>query len=142
MFVAPLVALVLALTLSQTLRAADAPAASTGTVSVTVNGPDGKPVEGATVRVTQHMGKSAKSGDSADSKTDTKLADSSSTAKPAAVAEGKTDKDGKVKLEDIAAGDYNLSANLKGTGSARQKITVKAGDNLDVELKLAPKASK
>ena len=135
MFVAPLVALALAITYSQVLRAADAPAAATGSVSVTVSDKDGKPVEGATVRVTQPR--------AAAGKTEAKLADDNKTpaAKNAAVAEGKTDKDGKVKLENIAAGDYNLAANLKGQGNARQKITVKAGETLEVALKLAPRAN-
>jgi hypothetical protein len=139
LFTAPLVALALVLTYSQALRAADAPATATGTVSVTVNDKDGKPVEGATVRITQPKTAAAKSSDNSAPK----LADDSkgTGGKAAPVAEGKTDKDGKAKLENIAAGDYNLSANLKGTGNARQKITVKAGDTLEVSLTLAPRSS-
>ena len=133
MFVAPLVALVLALTYSQALRAADVTA--TGTVSVTVTDKDGKPVEGATVRITAHKPGGKNAGATAN------LADAPTT-RPAPVAEGKTDAEGKAKLENVAAGDYNLSANLKGAGQARQKITVKAGDTLEVELKLAPRAPK
>jgi protocatechuate 3,4-dioxygenase beta subunit len=136
MFVAPLVALVVSLSLAQHLKAADAPApgAATGTVSVTVTDKDGKPVEGATVRITE-SNKTAKSGSA-----EPKLADAGAAKEKAApIAEGKTDKDGKAKLENIAAGSYNLSANLKGTGNARQKITVKAGETLDVALKLAPR---
>src|SRR3954467_5605650 len=140
MFVAPLVAIALALTYSQALRAADAPAAATGTVSVTVTDKDGKAVEGATVRITEHKAGGAKAG------ADAKLADDNkggaAGSKMAPIAEGKTDKDGKAKLENIAAGEYNLSANLKGQGNAREKITVKAGETLDVALKLAPKAAK
>ena len=104
MFVAPLVALVLALTYSQALRAADVTA--TGTVSVTVTDKDGKPVEGATVRITAHKPGGKNAGATAN------LADAPTT-RPAPVAEGKTDAEGKAKLENVAAGDYNLSANLK-----------------------------
>src|SRR5439155_25511535 len=118
--------------------AADAPAAATGSVSVTVSDKDGKPVEGATVRITQPKTAAGKT-----EKSEPKLADDTKPAagKNAAIAEGKTDKDGKAKLENIAAGDYNLAANLKGVGNARQKITVKAGETLDVALKLAPRAN-
>jgi hypothetical protein len=141
-FVAPLIALALALAYSHVLRAADAPAATTGTVSVTVNDKDGKPVEGATVRLTVPKNAAPKTAD----KSNPTLADGTQApaagGKGAPVAEGKTDKDGKATLENVAAGDYNLSANLKGVGNARQKVTVKAGDTLTVSLQLAPKAAK
>ena len=48
-------------------------------------------------------------------------------------------KDGKCTLEKIPAGDYNLSSNLKGTGNARKKVSVKAGETLSVELSLKPR---
>src|SRR5437899_894874 len=135
-FVAPLMALVLAIAFSQLVRADDKPAVATGTVSVTVTDKDGKAVEGATVRILAPKMAAAKSD-----KADQKLADDSKPAekqpKNTAVAEGKTDKDGKVTLENVPAGEYNLAANLRGTGNARQKITVKAGETLSVELKLA-----
>jgi len=136
-FVAPVMALVLAMAFSQMIRAEDKPATATGTVEVTVQDKDGKPVEGATVRVTV-TNKSAKGA--------AKLADTPAPAEkpahPAPVAEAKTGADGKAKLENVPAGDYNLAANLKGQGSARQKITVKAGESVSVELKLAPRQPK
>ena len=138
-FVAPFVALALALTYAQALRAADAPATETGKIAVTVTDKDGKPVEGATVRVIAPKAAARNSDKSAPQ--------AAGDAKPAGakippVAEGKTDKDGKATLENIPAGAYNLSANLKGSGSARQKVTVKAGDTLDVSLQLRPRAGK
>jgi hypothetical protein len=142
-FVAPLVALALALTYAKALRAADAPAAdaTTGKVAVTVTDKDGKPVEGATVRVTAPKAAAGKTSDKSAPQAAGDKAAGGKNAAPA-VAEGKTDKDGKATLENIPAGDYNLSANLKGQGNARQKITVKAGDTLTVSLQLAAKAGK
>ena len=148
--VSPLVAVSMVLAFSYVLRAADAPAA-TGTVSVTVKDKDGKPAEGVTVRVTAP--RQAAPAPAAPAKPN--LADEApkpaEEPKPApgagagnrapAIAEGKTDKEGKVTLEKVPAGDFNLSANLRGQGSARQKITVKAGETLAVELKLAPRTT-
>src|SRR4051812_36988589 len=93
MFVAPMLAMVLAVAF--TVRADDKPAVATGTVTVTVMDKDGKGVEGATVRVTAPRQGAAKTG-----QTDQKLADDNKTpaAKPTPVAEGKTDKDGKATL--------------------------------------------
>jgi hypothetical protein len=137
-FVAPLMVLALALAYSHVVRAEDA--AATGSVSVTVTDKDGKAVEGATVRVTMPRAKNgeAKTGDA---KTLADDGSASTTARPTPVAEGKTDKDGKATLDKVPAGDYNVSANLKGVGSARQKVSVKAGETLSVELKLAPRNS-
>jgi hypothetical protein len=138
-FIAPIVAMALALSLSHFVRAEDAPAAATGTVAVTVLDKDGKAVEGATVRITAPRQAAAK--------TDQKLADEqkpadSNKTKTAPVAEGKTDKDGKVTLEKVPAGTYNLSANLKGVGAApRHKLEVKANETVTVELKLAPRGT-
>jgi len=133
-FVAPVMALVLAMAFAQWTRAEDKPAAAAGTIEVSVLDKDGKPVEGATVRVTApHQGAA---------KAEPKAADETPKAKATPVAEGKTGADGKAKLENVPAGDYNLSANLKGQGQARQKVSVKAGETLSVELKLAPRPAK
>ena len=134
MFVAPMMALMLAIAF--TVRAEDKPAVATGTVTVTVTDKDGKAVEGATVRITpprQAAGKNA----------EPKLADDTKTppAKNTPVDQGTTDKDGKATLENVPVGEYNLAANLKGTGNARQKITVEAGKTLNVELKLAQRGA-
>ena len=137
MFVAPMMALVL--TIAFTVRAEDKPAAATGTVTVTVTDKDGKAVEGATVRITAP--RQAKNGAAAAA--EPKLADDTGKTgtKSTPVAQGTTDKDGKATLENVPVGEYNLSANLKGTGNARHKITVEAGKTLNVELKLAQKST-
>src|SRR3954466_7755051 len=137
-FVAPVMALVLAMAFSQMIRAEDKPATAGGTVEVTVQDKDGKPVEGATVRVTEGKagGNKAKTAKLADAP-----AAGEKPARPAPIAESKTGADGKAKLENVPAGDYNLAANLKGQGSARQKITVKAGETVSVELKLAARGA-
>src|SRR4051812_7537853 len=105
-FVAPVMALVLAMAFSQMIRAEDKPATATGTVEVTVQDKDGKRVEGATVRVPA-TNKPARGA--------AKLADppapAEKPARPAPVAEGKTGADGKAKLKNVPAGDYNLAAN-------------------------------
>ena len=137
--VLPLVAVAALTTLSFVSRADDsskAAAAATGTVSVTVTDSNDKPVEGATVRITVPHGATTKPSDSA-----AKQADGAAGEKPknAPVAMDKTDKDGKVTLKDVPAGDYNINAGMKGVGYARDKVTVKAGDTVDVALKLAPR---
>jgi hypothetical protein len=134
MFAAPMMALVLAVAFS--VRAEDKPAAATGTVSVTVTDKDGKAVEGATVRITPPRTAAAKNAEP-------KLADDTgkTQTKATPVATGTTDKDGKATLENVPVGEYNLSASLKGSGNARQKISVKAGETLTVALKLAQKST-
>ncbi|HEX3356415.1 MAG TPA: carboxypeptidase-like regulatory domain-containing protein [Tepidisphaeraceae bacterium] len=136
-FAASVFGLVLVLAVAQAVRADDQPPAATGTVSVTVSDKDGKPVQGVTVRVTAHK-QSAKG----DKGATTQPTDAAAGGKADPIASGTTDADGKATLQSVPAGDYNLSANLKGQGTARQKITVKAGEPLSVDLKLAAKASK
>ena len=128
-----LVLLAILLVGSRYARGEDQPGTA-GTISVTVLDKDGKPVEGATVRVTAPKQVATR---------EPKLADEQKPAeKPKAipVAEARTDRDGKATLEKIPAGSFNLAANLKGVGTARQKISVKAGETLSVELKLMPRA--
>jgi hypothetical protein len=45
---------------------------------------------------------------------------------------------GKFAIKDLAAGDYVLSARLKGTGNAKQRITVADGETTTVKLSLTP----
>src|SRR5262245_46604725 len=100
MFASLMVVVALVLFGSRVVRAEDQPTAATGGVSVTVVDKDGKPVEGATVRVTAPKQALPR---------EPKLADDSKTAeKPKAtpVAEGRTDKNGNLMLEKIPAGAY------------------------------------
>jgi len=157
---APVVAFGLLFSLAGTrASAADAPAASgdKGTVSGTVTDKDGKPVANCPVRLfhpMDHAGGGKKGGGEhgdADKGTDkkadkdaagtdrkaTQLADKPAKGdKPVPVASGTTDSDGKFTLNDVPVGDYMVIANLKGTGSAREKVTVKSGETATVSLKL------
>jgi Carboxypeptidase regulatory-like domain len=137
-FAASVFGLVLVMVLAQAVRADDQPPAATGSVSVTVTDKDGKPVQGVTVRVTAH--KQSAKGDKGATTQPADAAAAGTKADP--IASATTDADGKATLPSVPVGDYNLSANLKGQGNARQKITVKAGEPLSVELKLAAKAPK
>src|SRR6185369_10583619 len=94
MFVSPIVVLSLMLC-TRIARGEDQPAA-TGSISVTVQDKDGKPVEGATVRVTAAKQAAPKAQNLAD--TPPAPADK---PKNTPLAEGKTDKDGKVTLEKV-----------------------------------------
>jgi prealbumin domain-containing protein len=136
-FVAPMAALVMALAFSYAVRAADdqQAAAATGTVTVTVT-KDGKPIEGASVRILKPRVHGATTAQHADQSAADDTKPASSKMKNPPVAEGKTDKDGKLTLEKVPAGEYNVTASLKSEGYARQKLTVKAGETADVELKL------
>jgi hypothetical protein len=147
--VLPLVAVAAMTTLAFVTRADDAAksgAAATGTVTVTVTDSSDKPVEGATVKVMLPHGATTKPADAAAQQADEGngnggAANGGQHTRPAPVAQDKTDKDGKVTLKDIPAGDYNVTATMKKVGFAHDKVTVKAGDNVDVSLKLAPRTS-
>jgi len=52
--------------------------------------------------------------------------------KPPAVAEGKTDAEGKFSLSGIPAGKYAVHAMLKGKGRGNAKVTVEDGKTADV----------
>ena len=71
-----------------------------------------------------------------------KPAEGSKPARPKPVAKTKTDAQGKFELE-APAGKYRVMANMKGQGSARADVEVKAGETKDVGTltlkKMAPK---
>jgi hypothetical protein len=59
------------------------------------------------------------------------------------VAKTMSEADGSYTLADVPAGDYVLQARAKDKTAARQKVSVKDGETLTVELKLKePKAAK
>ena len=150
----PVVAFGLLLSLAGAgVRAADAGSGDKGTVSGTVTDKDGKAVANCPVRLFHPMERGAgkhgggdadkssdKKGDNQSAAADrkaTQLADKPAKGdKPVPVATGTTDSDGKFTLNDVPVGDYVVIANLKGTGSAREKVTVKSGETATVELKL------
>jgi uncharacterized GH25 family protein len=113
----PLVALGLLLTLGTSRVRAEDKKPDTGKVSGQVVDKDGKPVADAKVRILPASEKKHKG----EAKTD----------RPAPVAEGTTDADGKFTLDNVPAGDYMVQANVKGKGMAREKVEVKAGETAD-----------
>ena len=134
-WVTPLFALGILLSLGIASATAD-DAKTTGSVSGTVTGADDKPVADAHVRLLppmKHHSKAAKSDDA-----NQNAADSSDAKpkRPQPVATATNDSDGKYELKDVPAGDYVVVANAKGQGTAHDKVTVTAGEDAKVDLKL------
>jgi hypothetical protein len=138
-YATPIVAMGLLLGFAVKVKAEDKPAASTatGTVNVIVQDQDGKGVEGATVRIVNAADAKHghKQGDHKEG-AEKQAAKQAAGDKPTPVKEGKTDSDGKCKLEDVPAGDYVVQAGLKGKGRGVEKLSVKGGDSVDVTVKL------
>lgn len=110
-------AVVLAMSLAGAAGAAD-----TGTISGKVT-KDGTGVAGAkVVVVVPNAGKKPTAAPNGE--------------RPKPVAQGTTEADGSFKLSDVPAGDYSIRAGAKGQGMAHQKVTVKAGENTEVNLAL------
>src|SRR5213082_717525 len=101
----PVLALGLAIALTHVGHAEDA---KTGSISGTVTGADGKAVSGAKVRVMKPMMHEAPPA------AETKAKGDKAGKKGEAVAETNTDNDGKFKLENIPAGEYQVAAAVKG----------------------------
>src|SRR5438093_666982 len=111
----------------------------TGTISGTVVDADGKAVSGAKVAVfhqTEHK-------DAAKTEEKPKEKELAEGDKPAApkekqtpVATGTSDDAGKFTLSDVPAGSYNVQARLKGKGTGREKVEVKAGETAEVKITL------
>lgn len=120
-------AMVCALSLASTARAAE-----TGTVTGKVMDKDGKAVSGAKIRlVTPTNDKGRKAADAPAA-----APDKAKGEKVAPVAEGSSGTDGAYTLKDVPAGEYVVRANLKGTGNAMSKVTVKAGETATADLTL------
>ena len=116
-------AVVFAVSLSSAAIAAD-----TGTVSGKVT-KDGTGVAGAKVVIIVPQGKTPPAAAAP--------GEGKGGNRPKPVATGTTESDGSFKIADVPAGDYMIRANLKGQGQARQKISVKAGENTEVSLALS-----
>jgi hypothetical protein len=106
---APVAALIaLAMFASHAVRADDAPAsqpsAPSGSIVVTVLDSGGNPVTKASVKLYNKKKKSEANADG-------------EPKKPAAIATGKTDEDGKFTFSGLASGDYKINASFKKTGS-------------------------
>jgi hypothetical protein len=115
-WIAPLVAMGLALGLSGSVMAA-----GNGSVSGTVTGTDGKPAANVTVQVVSPMPKA----DKAEAKAEEGGAKKGEKAN--VVASGTTDENGKFEIKDVPAGEYVVRAGNKASGMGREKVTVTAG---------------
>ena len=134
-------AVVLAMSLASQADAAE----GKGTVKGKVIGKDGAGVAGAQVRLMnppEGKGKNKKGeqpaaadegkGDKGKGKRDANL-----------VARTTSEADGSFTLADVPAGDYLLTARVRGENlQARQKVSVKADETLTVELKLSESGGK
>ncbi len=140
-WVAPVAALALLAGFNQgQVRAADEAAAAKATVNVTVVDKDGKGVEGARVRLMAPPKKAA------DAATANAAGDTPAPKKGGgkAIAQGKTDKDGKVALSGVPDGEYVVNAGLKAQNlRGMEKVTVADGKDVSVTVTVketAPKA--
>jgi hypothetical protein len=131
-----------------------AEAGKTGTVSGTVTGADGNPAKDVTVRLYANRPRGERGGQQAQSTNGEALvaadkpADSEKPAadrprrggegrgqRPQALKESKTNDKGEFTLADVPAGEYAVSAS-QGNNSARERVTVKAGETAKVTLAL------
>jgi hypothetical protein len=136
---APVVAFGLLMSLAAVAVRAEDAKKETGTISGTVTGADGKAVAGAEVGVYNLM----KHADKSESKAEGKADKPAKGDKPVSVVPSvKTDDKGEFTLSEVPVGDYTVRAFLRGQGQAREKVTVKAGETVKVELKLAKNAGK
>jgi hypothetical protein len=120
--------------------AEDNAAVDTGTVKGVVMGADDKPAAGVNIRIVKPMPKHA--GDHHKPKEQAAGDKPAKADRPAPVATGKTDSDGKFTIENVPVGKFVVMANLKGVGVAHEMVEVKKGETADVSLKLAPREKK
>jgi hypothetical protein len=125
----------------------DAPTtAPTGIITGIVTS-NGAPVSGVTVRLMEPTTGGKHSKTPAATTNDTPAngpTDPAPTKKPRAKAlqETTTSTDGSYTFSNVAAGEYTVSATLKGTGAAKEKTTVTAGATDTCNLTLVAKTPK
>ncbi len=145
-----------ALMLSLTGGSAVAADATTGTIKGTVSGVDGMPAADVKVRLMPKPAKAPKAaeanadaakteklakGDKAATKAERKAAkQAGGKAKP--IAQATTDANGAFTMADVAPGDYVVVAGGKGLGNGRRPVTVSAGGEVTVTIKLKEKKPK
>lgn len=131
-WIVPVAALAMLAGFSPMTRAQEAAPMGKATITVTVVDAEAKPVEGATVMLTTGPAK----GPKANAAGDTPDPATGKHTRAKHVAEGKTDKDGKAVLPNIADGTYMVAARLKGAGAGRDKVTVTDGKDASVTVTL------
>jgi hypothetical protein len=142
-WVAPVAGLALILGFNHLSKAADETPAPTGkaTVNVTVVDKDGKGVENVRVRLMAAEKKTEAAAAEPKAAGDTP-AEPPKKTKPKPVAEGTTDKDGKVALANVPDGDYTVNAALKGGGTGHATVKVEGGKDATVSVTLKEKKPK
>ena len=125
-------AVVLALSLASNAGAAEGKGKITGKVL----GKDGAGVAGAQVRLVNPPAKKDKKGEAPAAAEGDKADKGKGKRDENVVAKTTSEADGSFTLADVPAGDYMLVARTKDKLQAREKVTVKAGEELKVELKL------
>jgi hypothetical protein len=119
-----LLAGVVLMLVSRSVQADDAatqPASDTGSVTVTVNDSDGKPVSGAHVTITLPRKKKAD-------------AQAKGGGKTKALAKGDTGDDGTVTLDGIPPGDYSANARTDDGARGTKAVTIAAGETATVTV--------
>ena len=119
---------------SITLNAGAEPAGGKGSVKGKVIKGDGTPAAGATVRLVSPPERKTTPGDARDAGPDRRK--KARAADQPAAAQVTADGSGEFTLADVPAGRYVLAARLKGTGAARQPVSVNAGGLANVTLTL------
>jgi len=122
------------------LRADDAAATGTATVTVTVVDSTGKPVSGVKVGIYAAAPKKHKTA-AADGGATTQPTDGTKP-KVTALVTGETAADGTVALAKVPNGDYSVRANLKGAGRGTAKVTIADDKDQAVSVTLAAPKSK
>ena len=153
-FAAFAAAVVLVLGAARSASAEDAAKAKAkGSIKGTVTGTDGKPAVGVTVRLTAAApakagkGKAEKAAPAAalpaDGEGQVRVLAADKPEKgegkgkrSEALKEATTSEKGEFTFTEVPAGDYAVVANLKGVGSGRGKVSVKAGEAATVSLSL------
>jgi hypothetical protein len=112
---------------TQPSDAATQPSAVTGSIAVTVLDSDSKPVVKARLNLYAKKKPAAEDGDAA-------------PVKAKAIAKGRTDEDGKFTFEDVAAGEYRVSASLKSAGTKGSETVSVTSDALNPEVTITMSA--
>lgn len=142
LWIVPVAALLIAGSL---ILRADPPASaptsapSKGSVKVTVVDKDAKPVTGASITLmTAPVKAKAKAG----KKAAAAGVVAAPTSRPAQVAQGTTDADGKCTLDQIDPGDYTVNAKLKKNGTGKQTVIVTPGNPTEVVVTIIQAGAK